>query len=362
MIEIPHRLTLAVQVAEILRRELRSGAFVQFLPGERDLCNRFQVSRMTLREALENLQREGLIEVSKGSRRRVTSKARERSSDSHARTVAVLGSVDYRALTPFMLFLIAHLQEHLRAAGCELEVHIHPRFVSAHWQKEMEELVRQRRVDCWVLLGVGRLLDPWFAKRCLRAVSVGSAEGKSLLPTLGVDYRAICRHAVGALTSRGHDRLALVLPRLGPAWDAPFVEGFLSGAPASAPDRDVQTKVTFHNGQVAGIASALRTLFRSASPPTGLLVARPKHVLTVMSWLSKSGIRVPEDVSLISLSFEAYLGNVLPSVAHYEFNWNAFAKRLFRIVTRLLNTGKVTAHETLLIAEFRDGGTLARRR
>lgn len=362
MSEIPQRANLAAQVADILRHELRQGVYLEFLPGERDLCAHFQVSRMTLREALKNLQREGLIEVSKGSLRRVTAKAKDNSPVTFPKTVAVLGALDYHIVPPFMLFLITRLQEHLRDAGCSLEIHIHPRFVSGRWQKEMDELVRQRRVDCWVLLAVGRFLGPWFAKHRIPAVCVGSTTGEAHLPCLGVDYRAICRHAVGVMRSRGHNRLALVLPRLGPVSDAPIVEGFLSGVPASTQGRDVQTKVAFHNGQVTGIASTLHTLFRSTAPPTGLVVARPKHVLTVMSWLMKSGIRVPEDVSLISTSYEAYLSSMLPSVAHYEFNWDVFAKRLFRMVLRLLNGGTLTPHETLLLSEFRDGDTLAPKR
>src|SRR5262245_37923209 len=79
MTEIPQRASLANQVAEVLRRDLRGGAWDEFLPGENDLCDRFQVSRVTMRAALDVLRREGLIEVSQGRRRRITSKARSTS-------------------------------------------------------------------------------------------------------------------------------------------------------------------------------------------------------------------------------------------------------------------------------------------
>ena len=71
MKKLPQRLSLVSQAADILREQLAAGLCGDILPGERALCARLQVSRPTLRAALETLRREGWLEVSQGRRRRI---------------------------------------------------------------------------------------------------------------------------------------------------------------------------------------------------------------------------------------------------------------------------------------------------
>lgn len=56
-------------IAEQIREQLRQGTFVpgQRLASERELCERFQVSRNTLREALRSLESAGVLQSRKGA-------------------------------------------------------------------------------------------------------------------------------------------------------------------------------------------------------------------------------------------------------------------------------------------------------
>lgn len=57
------------EIAEQIREQLRQGKFVpgQKLASERELCEQFQVSRNTLREALRSLENAGVLESRKGA-------------------------------------------------------------------------------------------------------------------------------------------------------------------------------------------------------------------------------------------------------------------------------------------------------
>lgn len=57
------------EIAEQIREQLRQGRFVpgQKLASERELCEQFQVSRNTLREALRSLENAGVLESRKGA-------------------------------------------------------------------------------------------------------------------------------------------------------------------------------------------------------------------------------------------------------------------------------------------------------
>jgi DNA-binding LacI/PurR family transcriptional regulator len=361
MTEIPKRSTLVGQAVEFLRRDLQRGRWRDHLPSERELCEQLQVSRITVRAALETLRREGWIEVSQGQRRKIVGQPAAPSSQG-SRVVGLLLPMPLHSLSALSLFLIGELQAHLHDAGYRLEVHAHERFGVRNPAAALEEITRRSDTECWIIHGGTAAIERWFAARRHRAIIVGWNGEPVLLPCLGVDYRAICRHAVGVLLSKGHLRLALVLPAMDlPGADA-FEQGFRGGfgAPGSRPD--AQGRVARHNGSVAGLSGTLRSLLRSPQPPTGLIVVRPKLVLTAMTYLLSTGRRVPQDVSLLSTGYEPYMDNLFPSVAHYRIHWPAFARRLFRMVLRLSTAGTLPVQPTLVMADFHDGDTLAPRR
>ena len=69
--ELPRRRSLIDETARTLRLAIARGTWVEFLPGERELSRRFQVSRPTLRAALGELSRDGEIERSPRQRCRI---------------------------------------------------------------------------------------------------------------------------------------------------------------------------------------------------------------------------------------------------------------------------------------------------
>ena len=60
-----------LQLAAALQAEIVQGAFPDKLPTEKELTERYQVSRQTVRQALERLVELGLIEKRQGSGSRV---------------------------------------------------------------------------------------------------------------------------------------------------------------------------------------------------------------------------------------------------------------------------------------------------
>ncbi|MBN2220144.1 MAG: GntR family transcriptional regulator [Kosmotogaceae bacterium] len=65
-----------------LKRRIGKGVYSKRLPTEKELCNEFNVSRLTLRRALDELKRESVIESSKGRGTFVVDEKREESISS----------------------------------------------------------------------------------------------------------------------------------------------------------------------------------------------------------------------------------------------------------------------------------------
>lgn len=68
-------------LAAQLQEEISRGTFPDKLPTEKELTEAYQVSRQTVRQALDRLAQMGLIEKRQGSGSRVVGKARDRGSD-----------------------------------------------------------------------------------------------------------------------------------------------------------------------------------------------------------------------------------------------------------------------------------------
>ena len=75
---LPQRVSLVGQTVAAVREGIATGEWTGHLPGELELCERLQVSRVTLRSALRQLTREGLVRARQGSRREIIAGGKKR--------------------------------------------------------------------------------------------------------------------------------------------------------------------------------------------------------------------------------------------------------------------------------------------
>ena len=77
-------------MADILREGIRQGVWQGRLPGERALCEKYQVSRNTLRAALGQLQREKLIKAVHGSGNQILARPQKTAGGLRSHDVGLL--------------------------------------------------------------------------------------------------------------------------------------------------------------------------------------------------------------------------------------------------------------------------------
>lgn len=151
----------------------------------------------------------------------------------------------------------------------------------------------------------------------------------------------------------------MVVPEGALAGDVESVNGFEEGM--SSPHRpDLVPSLIRHDTTSNGVEHGVRRAMGTATPPTALVVANAYHYLTVVSCLSRLGLRVPEDVSLVSRDNEQFLSYLRPELTRYVLSDRAMAKSLLRLILAVLDGDNTGETGVSLMPELLLGGSVAR--
>jgi len=352
--DIPKRLSLSAQAAIAIRKAIEQGAWHDRLPSERRLCSVFKVSRPTIRTALHLLAKEGLLDVHPGRRGRLLPRPLSRSGR-RSRLVVLVTHEPVSHLTTSANQGAGEMRAHLADHGFVTEVLVCPPHSARVQQRMLETFFRHNPVFCCVLMSVGRVVQEWFAERPVPALVYGSCYPGMKLPYLDWDYHAVCRHAAGTFLGKGHRRLALILPKTGLAGDLASEAGFRE-AVSSHPSASSLT-VLRHSGSVQSMTAKLNALFNSPAAPTALLVARTENVFAVIIYLLRRGITMPDTISLIARDNDHIFEGIMP-IAHYQFGDETFAKRLSRLMLRMVDQGFLAPEPNLILPRYVPGSTV----
>ena len=358
--KLPQRTSLIGQVVEILRGEIASGHWQTRLPGERALADHLQVSRSTLRGALEQLHRRGLIETRRKRHWLRAPSSKGRRPVAKSRVIGWLYGEAHEDLLPYKVRHIDEVRRHLHDAGYALEVHCAPHLHHQHTHKNLHPMVRLSEANVWILTQTPLSVQQWFLEAGSPTLIAGSRHPGISLPAIDFDYRSISRHAAGLFASHGHRRVGFLTPALQQLiGDRISLQGFQEGmAAATSPHPEVV--LAEHDKSLPRICSAVEFLVCGKNPVTGIFVSHPNHLLAVISHLGRLRLRVPQEVSLISRQHDTPLDFLVPSIACYEFNHHHYAMRVSQMAVRMIEEGSVRSRQITLMVHFIAGDSLGR--
>lgn len=352
-LQLPQRQTLAENTVQALLSHLDSGRWTDYLPGERELSEMFQISRPTLRQALAALERRGRLKASPGRRRRIIPLRGAGISIAGRSIVGLLSPIPLKSLPPFVLFWIDEVRSNLAKVGCRLEFHYSHASTVKRPDRALGNAVHSSPASVWILLLSTRSVQEWFHQRKLPCVVAGSCPGEFRFPSVDIDYRAACHHAVGVFHRSGHRRLALVIPTSGTVGDTESEAGVREGVITGSPPVIIR-----HDGTREDIMRRVEDVLQLPDPPTGFLVARSAYVLTVLTFLMQRGLKIPTEAAVICRDDDAFLDFVTPRVARYRTDPAAFARHLFHLILQTARVGLMPKKPIRLIPQFQPGATV----
>lgn len=348
------RRTLVEQIADSLREGIRDGSLSRQLPPERELCRTLRVSRPVLRRAIHRLRDEGLVRVARRRPAEITTRPSRRGRKSmEAR--AVLGFADTPdCISQWGMMVIDGTRQEFADQGIRFDLVREPSLGRRRVGVRLREFVALHRADYWILAGASAAAQMWFREQRLHAVLMGNAFPEARLPFVNDDLRGVTRHAAGIFLGLGHRHAVFLMRGHGLAGEmqeeAGFREAFAPGAPAEG-------RVIKHSGRVEGIRDRLEGMFREEPPPTAMLISHAEDTLVAASWFLEHGLRVPQDVSLISFEWAPFLERLRPLPAWYYTDPKDHARRLCRLALR--PPGDIRSPR-LIIPEFIRNGAVGR--
>lgn len=254
------------------------------------------------------------------------------------------------------LRLFARLEHYFVLSGYNLCMEVIP--ARANLPRWLEEISGQRRASLWLLCSVAKEIQAWFERRGRPALILGSRHAGIHLPDLDADYQAVCRHAAQTLLRFGHRRIVLLTVDSGLAGDLASEKGFQE-AFSRITESAAKGRIVHHKGNAARLGRLLAHLFGGAKPPTAMIVTYPCYMMTVMGYLARMGIKIPQDVSLICRDHDPFFEFLVPSPSCYHLDFDRFARRAAQLAIQIEQGYSLPAAPMRILPQFIPGETIA---
>ena len=359
MPSLPPRANRVLQAVDMLKDEIMSGSLKGGLPGERELARRLRVSRITLKGALEILEKEKWLTPSEPrKRRRILKKAKGGVSDAHGcrgKTVVTLAPLDLFEMPSTVRLQHSKIGAYLSGSGVSFK---HRTLDVTHLKRpghRLQEFVMQNPADLYLLLLATKEVQQWFSETNTPCIVLGSAWPQFGLSSSDWDQRALGFHLGSMLTRRGHHQIGIIFP------DPPKygMELFLEGLKGSSPDLNIQ--LSPQDFDPDSIKKGLVSLLQDpSSRPTVILLPRVFYVMAAVTVLPSLGVRIPEDVSLLCLVYDDSFQFFHPSVAGYQVDTGEQAKVVSNLVVeKLRHPNTQFVKNALIMPDFVPGASFA---
>ena len=330
---MPQRGSLVAECVRVMRMRIEAGEWASSLPGERRLAELLQVGRDTVRLTLAELESQGLLKPAEAGKRRqvaATGKKPVKTTGAVLR-IGMLSPQRLERLNQPMLLEVDHVRRALAEKGGSFEVFAPGWYESKQPGRRLAEFIEQERRAAWILHRSSRSVQRWFAERRMPSLVRGTPYEEISLPFLDGDWQATARHAAGMLWRLGHRKVGVLTPpdRLR------GVEAALKGAGETHEDGFEVIELA-EDGTTVGIERRFGRAMRMKQPPTALIATRARQVATLYGCAARAGLRVPEDLSVVSLSREPFLEYLVPEVTGYRSDPAVVAKQVVRRLEQLI--------------------------
>jgi DNA-binding LacI/PurR family transcriptional regulator/biotin operon repressor len=342
----------AEQVVAHLRSELRRGRWREQMPGGDRMAAELGIGRATVEAALKQLEQEGLL-VNQGLRR-------------GRLIVPVVGADPLRRLRVAILIpetadrrldYIVELERELALAGHTVIADLD---CFSEWGRTLVQttrMVEATEADAWLVCGGSDEILRWFVAWDKPVLAIFGRRRGLPIASVGPDKPPVMAEMTQRLVMLGHRRIVLMVRRMRRLPNPGATEQAFLDALVAAGISPSDYHLPDWEESVEGYHARLESLFQ-VTPPTALLVDGGVLFVAALQFLATKGLRVPKDVSLVSLDYDASFELSWPRISHIAWDSRPVVERVMNWAENV-SLGIKDVQQTLTRTEFVVGGTIA---
>ena len=353
----PKRTNLVTETVSTLKEWINTRVLTGVLPGELQLKQRLGVGRDTLRLALKSLTDEGWLEPAHQGQPRVVKSERLTSAEGLKTELLPVTFLSPNAVEARVTLLeLEDTQIQLAEQGRKLRFLAPQIFHLKQPESQLERLVQVNPSAAWILFLASEAMQRWFDERGVPALIYGTPFPGVKLPFVVFDWGAAAFHAGIQLVRQGHRVIGIMeyqerFP--GVLAEEEGLKQALATVNAEHP-----LVVLKDDRTPASVAHALEVAFAHKHRPTALVLTYTAQLLTCYSWLVSRGIRVPADVSLVSLVNDSWFEGLYPPVCYYQPDARLTSRRIAERVVELAEHGRVNRRSVRIELGYVPGATI----
>lgn len=327
------------QVVEVLRKWIKRGELSDPLPSEASLATSLQVSRPVLRQAFRQLAGEGLIVISKGKLTRLARRRQSRLPRSRLRITAISPQPQDASIR-IRRGLIDQIRDELISKNYRWDELNDFRLRFARGTAHLDDYLETNPCDCLLLNGSNEVMQKWASQQSTPSMILGSSLPGISLPSVDSNYHALGWHAAGRLAAAGRFHVAIFFRTPLRPGDQAAITGLRSFY-ESRPLTPFTISLNALDGDVETSCRRMEKLLRGSNRPDAFFVLYPADAITALTYLLRSGKKIPAEIALISRESLPLMTSMVPELTRYESN----ERRLIRQTVQTLE--KLCHHQSL---------------
>ena len=217
------------------------------------------------------------------------------------------------------------------------------RFCSVAEPEELPRVIRERRVDGAIIVGVP--YSPQFVdnmkKTGLPFVITGVGSWEETVDSIYADPGEGTEMAVRELQATGHKNICLLNCTNRLSSHEVRRQGFLRAMEAAGTEPMEGWNICGDRNNGKSAREAFREFWEAGHRPDGIVTANGQSATGVMSYLYEIGVRIPEDVSIVSYEDSSICGYAAPALTSVNIRKEELGQEAARcLIERIRNPGK----------------------
>ena len=343
--------TYVEQLADTIRGEIEKGRWSGDMPGHKNLASELSANSRTVARALEQLEKECLLQSQGPGRRRKIVQTNARIATREVKVILYeRGDASDSA--------IRELRRCLENAGYPFS--FAPKSLNELKQDtaRVAKMVKMHPTALWIVLVGARPVLEWFSEAKIPALALFGRVAGLAMPGSGLDSLVALQEGLDCLFSLGHKKIVMLtrkerrIPELG-RHEQLFLEQLksqgISSGTYNLPDWEESAE---------GLRRCLDRLF-AVTPPTALFIQDAQLFLAVSRYFTAKRGKDFRQVALIAMDYDPRFDWCDPPVAHFRWDEQAVVRRVVRWVDSVAK-GKEDRRQYVTPTKFVGGETLPR--